>query len=92
MCKAERRDRVGAAGFSESCFSESHREPVAGPAERLATGSPRGGQAIAILHPPELIRGLRHAECKFQSHSSLGSGLPGNSGHPPPPSLFSIPS
>lgn len=51
MREAEQRDRVGAAGFSESCFSEIHRKSVAGLAERLATGSPRGGQAIAILHP-----------------------------------------
>lgn len=51
MREAEQRDRVGAAGFSEFCFSEIHRKSVAGLAERLATGSPRGGQAIAILHP-----------------------------------------
>lgn len=43
---------VGAADFSEFCFLEIQRKPVAAPAERLATGSPRGGQAIAILHPP----------------------------------------
>lgn len=83
MCEAQQHDRVGAADFSEFCFLEIQRKPVAAPAERLATGSPRGGQAIAILHPPHPRADLGAKACRVQISEppSLGFGRPGNGGH-----------